>query len=787
MKSFCVLTAVVISATTLLGQDTAGVGTLNGIVTDSSRNPVAGARVCVESTARCAVTGEKGAFRITEVRSGNYRLEVIAAGQLPIFSEAVSVRAGLEGSVEVSLPDLGTVKQTVTVSDSAFTAQEEVKTSNFLVQRYEIFKAAGAQQDVSRYIQTLPGVATGTEDFRNDLIVRGGSPLENLFLVDNVEIPNINNFANFAAAGGTTSILDADLIRDVTFLTGGFPAPFINRTSSVLQIAQREGSREAFSGRVSLGSAGVGLILEGPLRKDRGSWVFSGKRSFLDAFTKDIGLGGVPVNYNFNTKALYDLSPRDRVWLVNFTGVDSIRLGATDTQREADPDRDPELDLLDIRYEGWRTATGVNWQRLFGTRGVGLLGLSHSEASVSQSFKDLLKFGLSAASVPELIAATPILFRENSREGETTIKYDLTGYLPLVEKIQVGGSFKTFRIRYNTEQPFGQDSPYSAIQNVNPFFLRQNLLAYQTGAYLQSTRNLTPRLNLTWGGRFDHYQVIEKSRFSPRLGLSYRLTEKLSLRSSYGIYYQQPLFLVIETFPQNRGLNPIRANHYVAGVSYALRPTVRFTFEAYQKDYSNYPASTQFPSFSLANAGDTFAVADLLLPYTSGGRGRVRGVEFFLEKRFRERWYGQTNVAFSRTRHAGLDGILRPGTYDYPVIFNLVGGYQINSKWDLSTRFVYLSGKPYTPFDENLSSQQNRGVFDLNRVNGMRAPDYLRLDVRVDRTFTVRGKPLLLFVGVQNATDRRNIAQAAWDRQRNEVRFNRQLGIFPLIGLDWKL
>ena len=151
-------------------------------------------------------------------------------------------------------------------------------------------------------MQTLP---VGTNDFRNDLIVRGGSPLENLFVVDNFEIPNINNFANFASAGGTTSILDADLIRDVTFLTGSYQAPFINRTSSVLQIAQRKGSREAFGGRVALGSAGLGAILEGPIWKDRGSWVFSGKRSFLDAFTKDIGFGGVPVNYNFSTKALY--------------------------------------------------------------------------------------------------------------------------------------------------------------------------------------------------------------------------------------------------------------------------------------------------------------------------------------------------------------------------------------------------------------------------------------------------------------------------------------------------
>lgn len=771
-------------AAALFAQDTAGVGSISGLVKDPAGKALKGARVCVASTARCGETADSGMFHITEVRAGASRLEITALGQAPFLSPEIQVRAGLDASIEIDLPTIDALQQSVTVADSVFVPTEEIKTSGYLIQRYQIFKAAGAEQDVSRFVQTLPGVAIGTNDFRNDLIVRGGSPLENLFVVDNVEIPNINNFANFAAAGGTTSLLDADLIRDVIFLTGGFPAPYINRTSSVLQITQREGDREAFSGRVSLGSAGLGAILEGPIRKERGSWVFSAKRSFVDAFTKDIGIGGVPVNYNFNTKALYDLTSRDRIWLVNITGVDKIRLGATNNKKYTD---DPELNLVDVRYSGWRSATGLNWQHLFGERGVGLLGLTNSEASVSQTTKDLFKFGLTAPSVSDLIAKTPVLFSENNHEGESTLKYDLTVYAPILDKVQAGGSFKIFRVQYDTAQPFGQDNPYSPVQNVNPLFFKKNLLAYESGGYVQSTRNAGSRLNLTIGGRVDNYQAIGKTRFSPRLGLSYRLNNKLSLRSSYGIYFQQPLLLFVEAFPQNRGLNPIRATHIVTGLSYTLSPTIRASVEAYEKIYSNYAVSTQFPSFSLANAGDTFAVTDILLPYASAGRGRARGIEFLLEKKFSARWYGQTDVSISKTRFAGLDGILRPGTYDYPVIFNALAGYHVRKNWDLSARFVFLSGKPYTPFDETLSKAQQRGVYDLARINAVRAPDYLRLDVRVDRTFMVRKKPLLLFGGVQNLTDRRNIAQAAWDRALGQTRFNRQLGVFPIIGLDWKL
>ncbi|MBY0376064.1 MAG: TonB-dependent receptor, partial [Bryobacteraceae bacterium] len=386
----------------------------------------------------------------------------------------------------------------------------------------------------------------------------------------------------------------------------------------------------------------------------------------------------------------------------------------------------------------------------------------------------------------QIIAATPLLFREDNREGETTIKYDLTIYAPKLERVQKGGSFKILNVRYDTAQPFGQDNPYSPVQNVNPFLFQRNRVAYQSGGYVQSSRNVGSRLNLTLGGRVDNYQAIEKSRLSPRAGLSYRLTEKLSFRSSYGIYFQQPQLLFVEAFSQNRGLTPIRATHIVSGFTYLINATTRATVEAYQKSYSNYLVSTQFPSFSLANAGDTFAVTDILLPYASAGRGRARGVEFLLEKKFSTRWYGQANLSLSKTRFAGLDRILRPGTYDYPVIFNALGGYQLNKKTDFSARFVYLSGKPYTPFDETLSRAQKRGVFDLSRVNAVRAPDYVRLDIRVDRTFQVRGKPLLVFVGAQNLTDRRNIAQAAWDRQLGRTRFNRQLGLFPVIGLDWR-
>jgi hypothetical protein len=748
-------------------QDTAGVGSLAGTVADESGNVLANVKICLVENQRCATSDTSGSFRLNDVRPGQYQIDITAPA-IPTFRrEGIEVRAGLEGKVEIVIPTVNATRQELTVTESAFVAPEEVKGSAYLIQPREVSKTAGSLQDVSRYLQTLPGVVFGANDFRNDIIVRGGSPLENLFIIDNIEIPNINNFANFASAGGPVSMLDAELINDVTFLTGGYPSPYINRLSSVLQVAQREGDREQFRGRATVGFAGAGTILEGPIKKEKGSWVVSVRRSFLDFFTDDIGFGGVPVNYSINAKGLYDLSPRDRIWFVNISGVDSIRI------RPDGVSEDQQTNIFNINYDGWRSASGLNWQRLFGNSGVGLLGLTHSEAKVGSRVGDQL---LNDATV----------YRENSREGESTIKYDLTLYAPMINKVQAGGSFKIFRLNYNATQPIGNENPYTLVPRVNNFALVQSFLAYQSGAYFQTSQNLTRRLSFTWGGRFDNYQYIGASRFSPRVALAYRINDKLSWRASYGTYYQQPFFLFLSAYPENRGLAPIRADHYVSGFTYVFDSTTRLTLEGYYKTYSNYPVALEYPSFSLANAGDTFAVRNLLFPLTAAGRGRVRGIELFLERKFSSKWFGQTNLSFQRTRHAGLDGIYRPGSFDYPYVFNAVGGYRLNPKWEFSARFVALGGRPFTPFDEPNSIAQNRPIFDLDRVNGERAPDYLRLDVRADRTFTFRDKPLLVFIGVQNVTNRRNFAQLDWNRRVGRAQIDEQQGLFPLIGLDWR-
>src|SRR5215813_7273836 len=570
---FCVF---LITSSSAVGQDTTGVGAVVGVLTGADQQPVPHVIVCVMGTTRCALTDGAGRFRLTDLRTGHYRLKITPPGQAPMLSSDFEIHAGVDSSVEVVLPTPERFVQTVSVTASTAAPPVEIKTSGFLVSPDAIQNSAGALQDISRYLQSLPGVVSGGEEERNDLIVRGGSPLENLFIVDNIEVPNINSFANFASGGGLVGILDPALLQDVTFLTGGYPASYVNRLSSVLQINLREGDREAFKGTATVGFAGAGVILEGPFSKGKGSWILSARRTFLDLFTDDIGPGGVPISYYINLKALYDLTPRDRVWLVNLTDIDRIHIGL-----QGRPLDDPTVIKEDIEQDivsrSSRYATGANWQHIFGERAVGLFGVTYSDARPNFIVKDLLKPG------------TPIVYDDHSQERELTFKYDLTvEKVPLFGKVQAGVSVKRFAFNYQTSSPLGQDNPYSPTPDSNPFELSRAFSAYQPGAYVQATRNITSRLNVTLGRRFDDYEYIGSNRFSPRVAARYRLSRHVAWTASYGRYFQQAPFLFLSAFPENRRLLPLSSMHFVTGLVYTANPQSKLSVEVYRKNYRDY-------------------------------------------------------------------------------------------------------------------------------------------------------------------------------------------------------
>ena len=470
--------------------------------------------------------------------------------------------------------------------------------------------------------------------------------------------------------------------------------------------------------------------------------------------------------------------------MTSITGIDEIRLGLSEKTEPGD-----SLGAFDIRYAGRRNATGINWQRIFGTRGVGLLGLTHSSAAVDSTVKDLVRNGLinPALSVDQALAEGALTFRQDSTENETTIKYDLTLHAGRAGEYRLGGAQKLFANDYVTLSPLGYDGPFAAEPDLNPIDLRERFKAGQSSVYLQGTHQLGQRIRFTVGGRFDRYAHFggSHSRISPRAGVSIALAEDLSWNASWGIYHQIPLYLFLAAYPENRQLVPARSEHWVSGLAWTPTRSLRLTLEAYSKHYKDYWVATQFPTVSLANVGDTFDVRDILYPMTSAGRGRASGIELFAEKKFARKWFGQINLAYSRARHAGLDGKLRPAAFDRPFVFNAVGGRRIRRKWEVAFRTAYLTGRPYTPFDIESSKSQRRGIFDLKEVNQERYEPYFALDLRIDRTFSVRDRDVVVYGGVQNVTGSKNATSPIWNRVMNRPNVLLGLSQVVLLGLEW--
>ncbi len=657
--------AFILFAASCIAQDTGGVGAVRGrVIEETSSAAVANAAVCLLAPQpRCADTDAGGRFRISEVRTGTYPLQVRSSPGIAHSASSVEVRAGVEVELQITVPAMGTVHQTVEVKGSVDVVPEEVKTSGHLIAAHDVQKDASAMKDVARYVQTLPGAVFGGDDFRNDIVVRGGSPLENLYIVDNIEVPNLSHFGTVGSAGGPIGLLNSELLADVTFLTGGYPAVYSNRLSSVLQITQREGSRERVHAHATVGLAGAGGIAEGPLTA-KGSWLVSARRSFLDVFGIDAENGGVPVYTNAQAKAVYDVNASNRVWALSIGGWDSI-VERPDPRKEGQED-----EVTNVDYRGWRNASGFNWQQLFGARGVGLLGATFSRGRVRNEDRDLR-------------LANALVGSQDLTEDEYALKYDLTLNVPGFKRLQAGTNARWIRADYRYRQPLGIENPFSpAYGRVDPMSFQDHSTNSQPSAYLQITRPLGHRVSLSVGGRADRYGALGAARFSPRAGLTIRVTDRVSVSGSFGTYYQQPYLLYVKAAPVNRGLAPMRADHFVAGLTYVPSASLLFTIEAYEKRYRDYPVSLEYPQVTLASAGDAYDPMFYLLPMTSAGRGRSRGLELYARKRMTSRLYGQATLKVARdlsvraflsqavnNRHAMAD----ERRIDLAVVYNALG------------------------------------------------------------------------------------------------------------------
>ena len=260
-----------------------------------------------------------------------------------------------------------------------------------------------------------------------------------------------------------------------------------------------------------------------------------------------------------------------------------------------------------------------------------------------------------------------------------------------------------------------------------------------------------------------------------------------------GEYAQLPPFLDLTSFPQNRWLKPIRVRQIIAGMDLYRWSHGNIGVEAYQKNYTEYPVSTEYQSLSLANLVDTLGQEFIWIPMTSDGKGLTRGVELFGQMHLGSHLFAQANAAYARSLFFGLDNVMRPGNFDYPFVLNAAGSYRPNPQYEVDFRYEYTSGRPYTPFLLAASAAQNRAIYDVNQINALRGPIYSRLDFQAGRTFPFGSHRLVAYGGLENVFDRQNFLGYAWlprfgtggRCEKNPsgcVSAQYQMGLFPNFG-----
>ena len=690
-------------------------------------------------------------------------------------------QATLAPADPLARPTLAPSNVRVTASEQTGGAAAARRTVNSA----DVLSSAGTYGDFEKYLQILPGVVFNS-DASDDVLVRGGNPVENLYLVDGFEVPNINHITGEGTTGGFTSMLDTSSIRSVTLESGGYSAAYAERLSSVISINTLD--REVSAGRdgeLEAGYVGFGghkLLSFG----SDSHLLLAAHHSLLDLVTDDIGLDGVPAYTNGLASGSFVLGPSDVLSVLSLSGQDSIQITPSNTNVV-------ESNTIQTQFEGWRTTNGLRWRHAYRPSMVGVLTVSDSEqgesvAQQDQAFSAQQRFSDAAAN-----PLTPV-YSEHTHDGSSILEQQVLARLAPALSLDSGAQLRLNRIGYAVAQPVGQQSPFSAdpgTSDASTFTAR--FASGQTGSWAELKADPTEGLSLAAGLRIQTFAAGgAHTTLTPRLRVGYRFGEHHSLHAAFGEYAQQPSFINLEAYPQNRALLPIHAQHLVFGAEVWKGERARVTLEAYRKHYWNYPVAAEYPQLSLANEVDTLGRQFIWLPLTSQGHGHTYGAELAAESRPGHGLVLQGNLAWARAFYSGTDGVFRPGNFDFPVVVNFAAIWRSPRRWEISTRYEYTTGRPYTPFLLPASFAQDRGIYDLARVNAVRGPAYSRLDFQLGRAFHPGRQDIHVFAGLENALDRQNFLANAWTPHCS--RFARcaaengaytavpQIGLYPNFG-----
>jgi hypothetical protein len=757
IRIFSILAAFSLLLTQTSVANPAKGGTLSGRIFDSrTGEPLPGATVLLQDTQLGTSADIDGNYVLANIPPKTYNVVARLVGYEETTLYNVVIISGGATELNIGLKEAVTTLQDVVVTANPFAKSAESPLSVQKLSNVEIATYPGGNNDIAKVVQSLPGVAGSLLGFRNDVIIRGGGPSENVYYLDGVEIPNINHFATQGSAGGPVGLLNVSFFEGVTLNTSAFSAQYDNVLSGVLQFDQRSGNPRRYQGNVRVSASESALTVEGPLGKPKdglpsdNTFIASVRRSYLQLLFQAIGLPFLPDYWDYQYRAEFKLDRKNTIMVTGIGSIDDFSVNPPDSY---DPEQESILEQIPV-IQQWTSSGGVSWRHQLDDK-KGFITTTVSRTVLNNNF----------ARYADNRTQTGRYFENNSRDGAFLLRSNATFFLGDWDlKTGILASSVHYTNRFDDDQ--------------NGFQYRTDLDFWRYGLFVETSRRLfSDRGTFSAGVRTDGNTFTSDgakllATLSPRAAFSYSLMEDgtLSLNLAAGRYYKLPPNTLLG-FRDNTGLfanrnaDYTRADHLTAGIDWRPFSAGKLTVEGFYKRYANYPVSLS-RNVSLANLGSDFEVFGNE-PVVTNGRGRTWGLETSYQQKLYKNFYLIAAHTWFKSEFAPGNGRYLSSLWDNRHLVSLTGGYKLPRNWEVAFRFRYAHETPFIPVDVAASeSTYPAFVFQYDRINSSRLNSFNQTDIRIDRKWNFNGFSLQAFLEIQNVLNS-NLPDApryGWDR-----------------------
>ena len=750
---------------------------IRGIVTDKlSQFTLVGASIEISSLQKGTTTDSLGKYAITNILPDRYEVKISYLGYKTITIPNVVVTSGKEVILDIAMEETfnqlnevvikssnkgGTINKLSSVSARTFSMEE--------VNRY-----AGGRSDPARLVANFAGVSA-PDDSRNDIVIRGNSPVGVLWRIDGMNVTNPNHFASVGTTGGAVSALNTNLLKSSDFFTSAFPAEYGNATAGVFDLGFRNGNNKKRETTFQLGViTGLEATTEGPFSKKSDASYLVGYRYALTGVAQklgvNIGTSATPTYQDLSFKLSSGTTKFGKFSMFGILATSSIEIGGGSSS----------------------TLYGNGNQVDFGSK-IGIIGLNHFKQINKKSYVSST-IGINYSSTDQTGYATDRVtttdfIKEVSNVAKTSYNFSTTYNSKINSKLffkagiqdEVIGLDLFYKTKDNIIQPYKQIWDYNSSTNL-------------AQAYAHVKYNLTEKLTMNAGVHSQFFLLNNATAVEPRLGLIYNVNNKSSFNFGYGLHSQmQPINVYFlqtsdangKTVYNNKNLDFTKSNHVVLGYNIQPFSDWRIKTELYYQSIYNVPITTYSSSYSMLNTGSSFKT-DLQDNLVNKGTGKNYGVELTIEKFFSKGYYGLFTSSLYSSKYKGSDGVERNTAFNGKYVFNALAGkeWKVGSakrnKFSADIKFTNAGGRAYTPIDLLASNATGREQLSSNAYSAY-YDNYYRIDLKAGYTLNSGKRKVsqTFSLDLQNVTNHKNVFSEGYDDRTKGIRTTYQLGFFP--------